>query len=322
VNESDRLTLWQSWVRQPQKIWVRKALFQVHLWTGVAAGLYILMISVTGSVLVFSNELYRAATPEPIVSKASGARLSDEQITQAATRAYPGLRVVHLGRALNPDQAVDVWLRRGEEKRNRLFDPHSGADLGDSVPTGIRIISKTIDLHDNLFAGSTGRRVNAIGAVAVLVLAITGLVIWWPGTLAWRRSLVIHRAAGWKRWIWELHSSVGFWSIAFTLVFALSGVYLANPQPFQDLADWLEPLNPNSTRARLGDQIIYWLAILHFGRINGIGFPCGGPGYCDEAIKTIWAIFGMAPAVMFVTGAIMWWNRVLGPRLAVARRTP
>jgi uncharacterized iron-regulated membrane protein len=322
VNESDRLTLWQSWVRQPQKIWVRKALFQVHLWTGVAAGLYILMISVTGSVLVFSNELYRAATPEPIVSKASGARLSDEQITQAATRAYPGLRVVHLGRALNPDQAVDVWLRRGEEKRNRLFDPHSGADLGDSVPTGIRIISKTIDLHDNLFAGSTGRRVNAIGAVAVLVLAITGLVIWWPGTLAWRRSLVIHRAVGWKRWIWELHSSVGFWSIAFTLVFALSGVYLANPQPFQDLADWLEPLNPNSTRARLGDQIIYWLAILHFGRINGIGFPCGGPGYCDEAIKTIWAIFGMAPAVMFVTGAIMWWNRVLGPRLAVARRTP
>ncbi len=65
---NNQLTAWQRWVRQPQKIWLRRAIFQVHLWCGIALGLYILMISVTGSVLVYWNELYLAATPDPIVS--------------------------------------------------------------------------------------------------------------------------------------------------------------------------------------------------------------------------------------------------------------
>ena len=41
------------------------------------------------------------------------------------------------------------------------------------------------------------------------------------------------------------------------------------------------------------DQIIYWLAFLNFGRINGIGIPCHGPGLCDSTTKSIWALFGL-----------------------------
>src|SRR5467141_3282429 len=121
-------------------MWLRRALFQVHLWSGIALGLYILMIAVTGSVLVYRNELYRAATPEPIISKGSGPRLTDDQLTEAATRLYPGYRVVNLSRARDLDQAVDVWLRHGDEIRKRLFDPRSGSDLGEAVPTGIRLV--------------------------------------------------------------------------------------------------------------------------------------------------------------------------------------
>jgi uncharacterized iron-regulated membrane protein len=320
VSASNQLTPWQRWVRQPQKMWLRRALFQVHLWTGIGVGLYILMISVTGSVLVYQNELYTAATPEPIVSKGSGPRLTDSQLTEAATRRYPGYRVVNLTRALDPDQAVDVWLRRGDEIKRRLFDPRNGSDLGDSVPTGIWLVSKLLDLHDNLLAGPTGRKVNGIGAFALLALAVTGLVSWWPGIMAWRRSLTLHRRTGWKRLTWDLHSMIGFWSVGFIVVFAVSGMYLGIPQPLQDLADRIEPLTAANAGVRIGDRVIYWLAFLHFGRINGIGIPCSGPGLCDQATKAIWAVFGMAPAVMLVTGAIMWWNRVLRLQMRIARR--
>ena len=108
VGGSNQLTVWQRWVRQPQNIWLRRALFQVHLWSGITIGLYILMASVTGSVLVYRNELYRAATPQPIMSKGSGPRLTDDQLTNTATRLYPDYRVVNLGRARNLDQTVDV----------------------------------------------------------------------------------------------------------------------------------------------------------------------------------------------------------------------
>jgi uncharacterized iron-regulated membrane protein len=317
---SNRLTLWQRWLRQPQKIWLRRALFQVHLWSGIALGLYIFMISVTGSVLVYRNELYRAATVEPIVSKGSGPRLTDSQLAEAARRWYPDYRVVRISRARNPDQAVDVWLRRGNATRMRLFDPRSGSDLGNSVPTGIWLVSKLLDLHDNLLAGPTGRKVNAVGALALIALAATGLAIWWPGIKTWRRSLSVHRGVGWKRFTWHLHSMIGFWSFGFMLVFGLSGAYLGIPEPIEALADRLEPPTAANAGLRLGDRVIYWLAYLHFGRINGIGIPCSGPGLCDQVTKATWAIFGLAPAVMFVTGAIIWWYRVLRPRLASARR--
>lgn len=252
MSDVSPVSLWQRWVRQPQKFWLRRALFQVHLWTGIVVGVYILMISVTGSVLVYRNELYVAATPE---------------------RAIPS-----------------------EGRR--------------SVPAGIRFMSNLLDLHDNLFAGETGRRVNGLGALAVLTLAATGLVIWWPGIKTWRRSLVLHRGVGWKRMTWDLHSMLGFWSLGFTLVFAISGIYLAYPEVFQDIVERLEPLTPANAGVRIGDRITYWVAILHFGRINGIGFPCRGRGICDQTTKAIWAVFGLAPAAMFVTGAILWWNRV------------
>jgi len=278
------------------------------------------MISVTGSVLVYRNELYRAATPAPIISKGSGPRLTDDQLTRAVARLYPGYRVVGLGRARNLDQAVDVRLRRGDEIKHRLFDPRSASDLGDSVSTGIRVVSTLLDLHDNLLAGSTGRKANGVGALALIALAMTGLAIWWPGIKTWRRSLTLHRGLGFKRLAWHLHSMIGFWSLGFTLVFALSGVYLVIPDQLQDVADWFEPLTRQNAGLRIGDRVIYWLAYLHFGRINGIGIPCSGPGLCDQTTKAIWAIFGLAPAAMFVTGTILWWNRVLRPRLRALRQ--
>lgn len=279
----------------------------------MAVGLYILMISATGSVLVYWNELYRATTPERVASKGTGPRLTDDQLAADAVQLYPGYQVVKIFRSRNLDLSVDVSLRRGDKMKRRLFDPRTGSDLGDTIPTSMWLVAEMLDLHDNLLAGPTGRKVNGIGAISVLVLALTGLAVWWPGSKTWRRSLTLPRGVGWKRWIWHLHSMIGFWSLAFTLVFGVSGIYLAYPDAIQDLADWLEPLTAANGGGRVGDKIIYWIAYLHFGRIGGIGIPCHGAGLCDQATKAVWATFGIAPAVMFVTGAIMWWNRVIRP---------
>jgi uncharacterized iron-regulated membrane protein len=259
-----------------------------------------------------------AATRDPIIVTGSGPRLTDEQLNEAATRAYPGYAVAGISRARNPDQAVGISLRSSTDLKNRLFDPYTGKDLGDPVPLGIWLVSKLIQLHDDLLAGKTGRRVNGVGALLLIVLAFTGIVVWWPGIKTWRRSLTVHRHVGWQRFTWDLHSMIGFWSLGFILLFGITGAYLGNPQPFQDLADRLEPPTDANAGVRVVDEVIYWLVYLHFGRINGIGIPCSGRGLCDSTTKLIWAVFGLAPAGMFVTGAVMWWNRVLRKKL---RRT-
>ena len=229
--------------------WVRKAAFQVHMWSGIALGLYVFLVSVTGSVLVYRNELYRATLPDSVA---------------------PG-----------------------------------------SAPLGFWLVSKLMELHDDLLGGTTGRSINGIAALLVIGIALTGIVVWWPGIRTWRRSVTVPRHLGWRRFTWHLHSAMGFWSFGFLIVFGLSGAYLGNPDWFQYLADHIDPPTDADTGERLIDQALYWLAYLHFGRINGIGIPCSGPGFCDWATKFVWALFGLAPAGMFATGAVMWWNRVI-----------
>ena len=261
--ERDGRSAWQQWIDFPQRLWFRRVAFQIHLWSGVILGLYIFFISLTGSVLVYRNELYVLATPEP------GSYSQD---------ASPAQR-----------------------------EPETGS----ARMLGIRLVSTLIELHADLLGGPAGRKVNGIGAFAVLLSALTGLIIWWPGIRRWRRSLLLRRGVGWKRLTWDLHSAIGFWTIGFTVVFAVSGIYLSFPETFHALVDRLYSSGPPRSRPRVLDDALAWLAYSHFGRINGIGLPCSGPGACDQAIKAIWATFGLAPTAMFVTGMIMWWNRVV-----------
>src|SRR5262249_22395540 len=148
----------------------------------------------------------------------------------------------------------------------RLFNPYTGQDVGNAVPPGIRLVSKLTELHDDLLAGSTGRMVNGIDALLIIVVASTGIIVWWPGIPAWPRRLAVHRHVGWRRFVWDLHSMIGFWALAFILVFALSGAYLGNPEPFQHLVDRLEPSTDANQGTRIVDVAVYWLAYLHFGR--------------------------------------------------------
>lgn len=49
--------------RQPQTLAIRRACFQIHLWTGLLLAVYLLVIALTGSVLVYRDELYRYFEP-------------------------------------------------------------------------------------------------------------------------------------------------------------------------------------------------------------------------------------------------------------------
>jgi uncharacterized iron-regulated membrane protein len=310
---------WQRWIYQPQSAYLRKALFQVHLWTGLATGVYVVAICLSGSVLVYRNELYRTFSPQPVLVSGRGSPLSDEALAQAARDAYPGYDVGGVRRGPATNEAVEIRLQRGEEAFGRLFHPFTGQDLGNAVPAGYRFTTWLLDFHDNLLGGATGRRINGIGALLVIVLCITGAVIWWPGIGSWRRSLTISVRSSAKRLIWSLHSALGLWFFGFILLWGITGTYLAFPDAFAAVFDYIQPFDETDPSERIVDRMQYWLAYLHFGRLGGRGIPGCGRGLCDAMTKVTWAGAALIPPVMFVTGAVMWWNRVLGP--AIRRST-
>jgi uncharacterized iron-regulated membrane protein len=204
------------------------------------------------------------------------------------------------------------------------------------------------DLHVNLLAGATGKTINGIMAIFVVLLSLSGLIIWWPGRGRLRRSLTIDFRSNWKRLNWDLHSVVGFWMFALIFVWGVTGVYLVFPTPFQRAVNKISPLKvytpvdaelqplpdplltspaapvvrvadggaaPQPPRRRRrpprgsnGDVFLRWFYYLHFGNFS------------DWGVKTLWVILGLVPPFLFITGALMWWNRVLSREARVVRR--
>jgi uncharacterized iron-regulated membrane protein len=293
------MSVWQRWVQQPQRVWLRRAMFQIHLWVGLAIGLYVVMLSLTGSVLVYRTELNRwLATPRPVFD-AAAKRLTKAEMTAAAQRAYPGYTITRVGDRVNRrNPVIEVWAERAGEKKERLFNPYTGADLGDSITRGELGLIWVARLHDELLFDRPGKYWNGGLSAVWTVLVFTGLIVWWPGVSRWKRSLGVKFKGGWKRFNWDLHSAIGFWLFLFMLVWGISGIYLGIPEPFADFVDAIS--DPKAEFGdRPGDVVLLWLTRLHFGR------------WRSAPLKAVWAIAGLVPALMFVTGVVMWWTRVV-----------
>jgi uncharacterized iron-regulated membrane protein len=103
----------------------------------------------------------------------------------------------------------------------------------------------------------------------------------------WRRSMRIQRRARFARLNWDLHSAVGFWGLLFVLIWGVSGICLCFPGTLDFVLSY---------RLRL------WINRLHFGRFNGV-------------TEALWTILGLAPGILAISGALMWWNRILSKKL-------
>ena len=84
-----------------------------------------------------------AGTTHGCRSAATGSLTTE--LRDAALRAYPQYKVSWIwdARTSNqaPNQAIDIWLDRNGHKKERLFDPYTGQDLGESRPYSIQLMA-------------------------------------------------------------------------------------------------------------------------------------------------------------------------------------
>ncbi|HTT06683.1 MAG TPA: PepSY-associated TM helix domain-containing protein [Steroidobacteraceae bacterium] len=290
----------------PQSVPLRRALFHVHRWVGLAIGVYVLLVSLSGGVIVYRGELDRVFATRTVVVRPRERRLSDAQLLAAARAAYPGVRfsAIQIHPPSAPDRPAEVWFffggrRVGPGRIKRLFDPYTGQDLGDPLGPEPAPLSWIARLHENLLSGSIGLALNGVAAMLLTVLCLTGAVIWWPGSARWRRSVALRRHVGWRRLTWDLHSVLGFWGLLAVLMWSLTGIYLAFPDAFVSLLKLLWVHGAPTAASRASGRAIDWLVPLHFARAFG------------PYVQACFAILALVPSALFVTGVLMWWNRVL-----------
>lgn len=224
-----------SWLRSPQQVFLRRALFQVHLWTGVALAAYAVVIGLTGSALVFETEINHDLHPALYHLTPGPHRVSlDATIGQIKT-AHPEWIAFALRNFEDPTGATDLLLRpaSGESTPNYRvvsFNPYNGEILLDRLRfTGA--LGFLSNLHIYLLSGETGLLISGWMAVGLFLLCVTGLVLWWPGVQRWTVALLLKRRSSWLRVNWDLHTVIGFWtSVAFIAVI-VTGIDFAFPGP-------------------------------------------------------------------------------------------
>jgi uncharacterized iron-regulated membrane protein len=235
------MTFFHRLAHRPQQLWIRQLNFQLHLWAGVILAIYLLVIGLTGSVLVFEQELQRISGLSPWHNVPAQEPFADFATVLAnISNAYPHFRILSIAEPSQADPTF-VTILQGRRRIKVASGAGRGEVLGE-FPTRTTWIDTARDLHETLLVRRSGRILNGIGAVFLLLLSGTGLVIWWPGVRNWKRALTVDFHRNWRRINYDMHSAAGFWTLLIVMFWAASGVYFAWPRQIFRLVNSVSPI--------------------------------------------------------------------------------
>jgi uncharacterized iron-regulated membrane protein len=209
---------------------VRRAFFWTHLVLGVACGLVVLLMSLTGVLLAFEKQAV-AFVDRRAVGPAAGPRLGVEAVLARAAAerpdAVPGR--VALRSAPAP---VEVTLGRDSML---LLDPVTGRRI-EGAPVAARTFFRQVtDWHRWLALPPTlrdnGRAITGACTLMFLGLLLSGPVIWWPrgGPAAWKTALLFRRGLAGKARDFNWHNVAGVWMVVPLVVVVASALVISYP---------------------------------------------------------------------------------------------
>ena len=202
---------------------MRKVLGKIHLWLSMLMGIFIVLIGITGSLLVFEPELNHLIHPN-LFKVTERKIVTYQQALETVTNSYPKGEIQRVYTPNEPE-AKGVYLFRlqeGEEQRSIFVDPGTGqinGTLGDK--TFFNII---LDFHRSLlmkdFKGE-----NIVGIIGILFFFITlsGIYLWWPGLKKWKNGFKMRGNKNVFVKNYDLHKVLGAVSIPFLMIVSLTG---------------------------------------------------------------------------------------------------
>ncbi len=217
----------------------KKLIGKLHLWLGLASGLVVLVVSLTGCLYVFQRELFEVAhrstlfvAPPP----AGTQPLPYSVVYQKAVAALgPGAPVYYATAYRAPDRAWSFMAYKGtpgkpyfwgqvEVLKSAYVNPYTGQVTG-IIDNKYEFFQLVKSVHWDLLLGDAGRQVVSYGTFIFVLLLLSGLVLWWPKNKAARKQrFKIKWDASGKRLNYDLHNTVGFYVTLVALVIALTGL--------------------------------------------------------------------------------------------------
>ncbi len=232
--------VWRTW-------WV-----QVHLYLGLSVGALLVVFGVTGSILVFFQEIDEWLNPVLLTvsvpsTGSAPVRPLQDIVTAAQQAATPGSRIVQLYGPRNRTGVFAIYAEHPSKAWQRIYiDPYRAA------VTGVRsyaayewvphyLMDVVFQLHFALFLGENGLIIVALGALLLLLSLISGVIVWWPLTGQWRQAFVLRWPSTPVRLNFDLHKTFSLYTCLVLGAVLLSGVWMNWNDPFVWVVRLLSP---------------------------------------------------------------------------------
>ncbi|WP_299826400.1 PepSY-associated TM helix domain-containing protein [uncultured Pontibacter sp.] len=246
-----------------KKYTLRKLFNDVHLWLGIASGLVLFVVCLTGTIYTFKDEVEEFMAPEkytvevpanaqPMAPSILIAKLEQELKGNVVSISIPedksSTYSVGVAPAKGPEgdkraeggpkgkggekgkQGKGGEKGKGEGSGGRpatyYVNPYTGQVVGTPESATAAFFSTIMKLHRwLLIEGDAGKIIVGASTIIFTFLVLTGLVLWFPVKRKnWKQGLKIKTNAKWKRVNHDLHNTLGFYSSILLLIMALTGL--------------------------------------------------------------------------------------------------
>jgi uncharacterized iron-regulated membrane protein len=215
----------------------------LHRWLGLITGLVVLILSITGCLFVFHQEISDVVRHDTFYADeipANQQTLPVEEIQKKAAEALNTSRLPYgLTTYKNPERnwsatlykgGVDSWTYFGmmEVYKTAYINPYNGQIEG--------IVNEKHDffqimkgIHWSLLlATPIGQPIVVWSTVIFIILLISGMILWWPkkwNKAGKQKSFKIKWGSTWRRINYDLHNVLGFYFLILSLIIAFTGLY-------------------------------------------------------------------------------------------------
>lgn len=200
----------------------RNLLFRVHAAAGLISGLFILLMSLSGAVLVFHADI--DAAQEPKVTDWPPGNTSIDRGYEAIRHQYPHAQISNVALPETNSRPISFFIYDSSYKHGRsamqvFLHPQTAAILktqGSSDKFG----SWLSRFHNSFHLGKTGEWLLGFFALVFVLSLITGIILFRKkiaGVLLFRRSVYNRN---------NLHQVIGVYALLFNLVIGITGFWM------------------------------------------------------------------------------------------------
>lgn len=220
----------------------RKIILSAHLCLGLLLGLYFSLLGLTGSALLFKSELHRFFKPSIyyVAAPENTSRLALDKLAQVFSESHPGISISSLLLPVASNDALIIGYKAalpGQKKpqsMQTLIDPYTGKVMAEQLSGGW--FFRTLhNLHAKLLLDDLGEDIHRYGVLAVFVLLLSGVWLWWSSITGlveplklskvlsqFKQKITVKLNGSFNRKIFDVHNVVGFFAAAVLSVLALT----------------------------------------------------------------------------------------------------